>query len=141
MKERIYVCHTYYHVYVTLLKELALPKEKQGQATVLLSKMSTDFEQLKERLESLQFFEEVIEFDEKREFFFPELAEYRKPQGSFYKNMKARIRFTKLYAELEAPYIPVDFRQYKDIYVYCDSDPVGYFLNQNKIKYHAVEDG
>lgn len=141
MKERIYVCHTYYHVYVTLLKELALPKEKQGQATVLLSKMSTDFEQLKERLESLQFFEEVIEFDEKREFFFPELAEYRKPQGSFYKNMKARIRFTRRYAELEAPYIPVDFRQYKDIYVYCDSDPVGYFLNQNKIKYHAVEDG
>ena len=30
---------------------------------------------------------------------------------------------------------------YKDIYVYCDSDPIGYYLNQNHIRYHAVEDG
>ena len=29
MRERIYVCHTYYHVYVTFLKELALPREKR----------------------------------------------------------------------------------------------------------------
>ena len=56
MKERIYVCHTYYHVYVTFLKEFALPKEKQGGATVVLSKMSTDFESLKERLLALHYF-------------------------------------------------------------------------------------
>ena len=35
----------------------------------------------------------------------------------------------------------MDLRQYKDIYVYCDSDPIGYYLNQNHIRYHAVEDG
>ena len=51
MKERIYVCHTYYHVYVSFLKELNLPKEKRGQATLVLSKLSTDFEKLKERVE------------------------------------------------------------------------------------------
>ena len=141
MKDRIYVCHTFYHVYVTLLKELALPKEKQGSATLVLSKMSNDFTGMKERIEKTHFFEAVVEYDEKRETFFPELAEYKKDRGNIVLNMQSRILFTKKFAKLQADYIPVDFKQYKNIYVYCDSDPIGYYLNQNKIKYHALEDG
>lgn len=141
MKERIYVCHTYYHVYVTLLKEFALPKEKQQKATMVLSKMSTDFENLKERLEKTGVFEEVLEFDEKRHTFFPQLEELRKDRGSLFKNMLARMQYTKLYAQLEEPYVPVDFKAYKDIYVFCDSDPIGYYLNYRHIPYHALEDG
>lgn len=141
MKERIYVCHTYYHVYVTFLKELNLPKEERGQATLVLSKMSTDFENLKDRVEKTGLFAEIIEFDEKREDFFPELAQYRTDRGNIVSNMIARMKFTKRYAQLEAPYVPVDFKEYKDIYVFCDSDPIGYYLNQNKIHYHALEDG
>ena len=145
MKDRIYVCHTYYHVYVTFLKELKL-KAQQGKnwksgATLVLSGMSNNFENLKARVESTGLFEEVIEFDEKREDFFPELAKWRKGAGNFLGNLYCRIRFTRLYAKLEAPYIPVNFREYKDIYVYCDSDPIGYYLNQNRIFYHAMEDG
>ena len=49
MKARIYVCHTYYHVYITFLKELSLPEENRGQATLVLSKMSNDFENLNEK--------------------------------------------------------------------------------------------
>lgn len=141
MKERIYVCHTYYHVYVTFLKELSLPLEKRGQATLVLSKMSINFEDLKSRVEKTGLFEEVIEFDEKREDFFPELAKYRENAGNILLNLKNRIRFTKQLAKLQEPYIPVDFQRYKDIFVYCDSDPIGYYLNQNHIYYHAVEDG
>lgn len=144
-KERIYVCHTYYHVYVTFLKELKLRAERGNTwkpgATLVLSLMSTHFESLKERVESTGLFEEVIYFDEKREDFFPELAKLRKGAGGFLGNLRRRIRFTRLYAILEAPFVPVDFRKYRDIYVYCDSDPVGYYLNRNKIYYHAVEDG
>jgi hypothetical protein len=131
------------------LKELKLKEQKNEEnpgswypgATLVLSKMSTNFENLKSRVESTGLFAEVIEFDEKSEDFFPELAELRKSAGNFLGNLWKRIRFTKEYARLEAPYIPVDFRQYKDIYVYCDSDPIGYYLNQNKIYYHAIEDG
>ena len=149
MPDRIYVCHTYYHVYVTFLKELKLKELQNTQvpgswkqgATLVLSQMSNNFENLKARVESTGLFEKVIEFDEKREDFFPELAKWRKDTGNFLGNLLNRIRFTREYARLEAPYIPVDFRQYKDIYVYCDSDPIGYFLNQNKIYYHAMEDG
>ena len=141
MNDRIYVCHTYYHVYVTFLKELNLPKEMRGQAVLVLSKMSNDFEELKSRVEGTGLFAGVVEFDEKREDFFPQLARFRKDSGNFLQNLINRIRFTRLYARLEEPYIPVDFRKYKDIYVYCDSDPIGYYLNQKKIYYHALEDG
>ena len=37
--------------------------------------------------------------------------------------------------------MPVDFRQYEDVYVFCDSDPIGYYLSYKKIRYHALEDG
>lgn len=141
MKERIYVCHTYYHVYVTFLKEWNLPAEKRGQATLLLSKMSNNFEQLKSRVESTGLFEQVLEYEEKRADFFPELAAYRQDRSSFLRNMLARIRFTKKLARLNAPYVPVHFKEYRDIYVFCDSDPIGYYLNWKKIPYHAVEDG
>lgn len=141
MKERIYVCHTYYHVYVTFLKELALPREKRGQATLVLSKMSNNFESLKSRVEGTGLFEQVIEFDEKREDFFPELVKLRDGGPGFIGNLWSRIRFTRLYAKLEDPYIPVNFRDYGETYVYCDSDPIGYYLNQRRIPYHALEDG
>lgn len=135
------MCHTYYHVYITILKEFALDKDRLGEATIILSKMSNDFEALKERLIKSRLFAEVVEFDEKHASEFRELDFFQVNSGSVVKNMKARIRFTKLFAKLQEPFIPVDFRQYKDIYVFCDSDPIGYYLNQNRIYYHAVEDG
>jgi len=49
--------------------------------------------------------------------------------------------FTRKFADLLAPYIPVNLKEYGEIYVYCDSDPIGYYLNQKRIKYHALEDG
>lgn len=140
-KERIYVCHTYYHVYVACLKELALPKERQGGATLVLSTMSNDFGNLKERADRCLLFEEVVMFDEKEDTFFPELTKYHTDRGNLLINMLARIRYTKLFGKLEKAYVPVDFRQYQDIYVFCDSDPVGYYLSYEKIYYHAVEDG
>lgn len=141
MKDRIYVCHTFYHVYVSCLKELALPKEKQGKATLVLSTMSNDFGNLKERAGRCPLFEEVIMFDEKEDVFFPELQKYHTDRGNLLLNMLARIKYTKLFGKLEAQYVPVDFRSYKEIYVFCDSDPIGYYLNYRKIPYHAVEDG
>lgn len=140
-KERIYVCHTYYHVYVTFLKELALPETARGGATLVLSRLSNNFETLKERVESTGLFEAVAEFDEKRAEFFPQLEKWRRDTGSFVKNLWNRIRFTREFARLQEPFLPVDFWEYGEVYVYCDSDPIGYYLNQNRIYYHALEDG
>ena len=145
MNERIYVCHTYYHAYVAFLKELQLQRGKDrgavGEASLVLSSMSNDFEQFGERVKATGLFADVISFDEKREDYFPELASFRQDKGNIVLNMWQRIRFTKRYAELEEPFIPVDFRKYREIYVFCDSDPIGYYLNKNRIYYHALEDG
>lgn len=141
MKERIYVCHTFYHIYVSFLKEMNLPAERRGKATLVISHMSTDFGDFAQRVRQSGFFEEVVDFDEKHERFFPELAKYRRKESNFVKGLWNRIMYTKKFARLQAPFIPVDFKQYKDIYVFCDSDPIGFYLNANRIPYHAVEDG
>ena len=147
MHDRIYVCHTFYHVYVTCLKELDIRRkasaaEKEpGGATLVLSLMSNKFGDLKDRAKKSGLFEDVFEYDEKLDSFFPELEPLKKDSGNLFKNMINRIRFTKRLGQLEEPYVPVDLKDYRDIYVFCDSDPIGFYLNYKKIRYHALEDG
>ena len=141
MNKRIYVCHTYYHVYISCLKELRAEHPDRGHATLLLSLISTDFGDLKTRLTASGLFAEVHEFDEKNHDFFPELQKYRAKRGNVLRHMINRIIFCKKLGKAQIPYLPVDFRAYSDIYVYCDSDPIGYYLNYAKIPYHALEDG
>ncbi|MCM1261793.1 MAG: glycosyltransferase family 52 protein [Butyrivibrio sp.] len=141
MRKRIYVCHTYYHLYMTCLKELFLPKEEQGQAELILSRLSSDFGDMDERARKCGLFAKVYWLDEKRDSFFPQLEKYRKDRGNLLINMAARIIFTKKFGKLQEPYMPVDFKQYDDIYVFCDADPIGYYLSYKKIYYHALDDG
>lgn len=101
MKERIYVCHTFYHVYVACLKELYLPKEKRGQASLVLSTMSNNFGNLQERAKRCGLFEAVYLFDEKEDVFFPELQKYHQDKGNIVLNMFARIKYTKLLGKLQ----------------------------------------
>ena len=140
-KKRIYVCHTYYHVYVACLKELNLPEEERGGADLVLSRMSNDFGDLNERAEKSGLFGAVYWFDEKPFSFFEELLPLKQDTGSLVGNLINRMKFCRRLGKLEEPYVPVDFRSYPDIYVFCDSDPIGYYLSWKKIRYHAVEDG
>ena len=144
MSSRVYVCHTYYHALVTFLKELALRSggKGYGKDVLVLSSLSTDFSGFRERAEASGLFGSVVTFPEVRFTEMPELKELTENRGSLAANMIQRIRFTKRYAKLEDPYIPDVLRDRRnEIYVYCDSDPVGTWLNQNHIRYHAVEDG
>ena len=140
-KKRIYVCHTYYHVYVSCLKELNLADKERGGADLVLSTMSNNFGNLKDRAGRSGLFDEVFMFDEKEDVFFPQLQKYHKDRGNIVFNMFARIKYTKMLGKLQEPYVPVDFKNYQDIYVFCDSDPIGYYLSYRKIYYHALEDG
>lgn len=141
MKERVYVCHTYYHVYIACLKELNLPSDRRRKADLVLSTMSNDFGDLISRAKKSGIFNEVYMFEEKEDVYFPELAKYNTNKGNIILNMLSRIKYTKLLGKLQQPFIPVDFKEYKDIYVFCDSDPIGYYLSYKKIRYHALEDG
>lgn len=141
MFDRIYVCHTFYNVYVTLLKECSLPKEMQGKADIALSKMSTDFGNLKRELESCGMFRKVHELDERKDSDFPELEKYKRSYKNPLRHLWNRIILTKKLPRKMSPYITIDFKQYKDIYVYCDWDPIGWYLSYKHIYYHAMEDG
>ena len=140
-KKRIYVCHTYYHVYVACLKELNLPEEERGGADLVLSRMSNDFGDLDVRARESSLFGAVYWFDEKPFSFFEELLPLKQDTGSLVGNLINRMKFCRRLGKLEEPYVPVDFRSYPDIWVFCDSDPIGYYLSWKKIRYHAVEDG
>lgn len=141
LKKRIYICHTFYHAYIACLKELNRNENEWGEADLMLSSMSNDFGNLKQRAQESGLFAEVIPFDEKEESFFPELTPLHQDSGNIVGNMIRRIRFTRRFGKLLEPYIPVDLQAYEDIYVFCDSDPIGYYLNTHKIYYHALEDG
>lgn len=141
MKDRIYVCHTYYHVYVACLKELNLSAKDRGNAALVLSTMSNDFGNLKIRAQNCGLFEAVYMFEEKEDVNFPEVMKYHNDRGNLLLNMLARIKYTRLLGRMQQDYVPVDFKEYKNIYVFCDSDPIGYYLSYKKIHYHALEDG
>lgn len=72
-KSRLYVCHTFYHVYVAILKEMKLarnmPASAYQKADIALSAISTDFENLGDRLTKTAIFDTVIALDEKRRIF------------------------------------------------------------------------
>ena len=140
-KDRIYICHTYYHVYIAVTKELVGRQQSSGHADIALSTMSNNFETLKERLENSKVFDNVFMFDEKEDVTSQEVMKYHKDKGNIVLNLLQRIKYTKLLGKLQEPFIPTDMSKYKDVYVFCDSDPIGYYLNYKKIRYHAIEDG
>lgn len=107
----------------------------------MLSSMSTDFGDLGERLAASGLFAEVIPFEEKDYTYWPELVDLKRDRGNIVANMLQRVRFCRRLGELEAAFVPVDLARYDDIYVFCDSDPIGYYLTYRRIRYHAVEDG
>ncbi len=137
---RVYVCHTFYHVFVALLKELNI-KDKESFADIILSTMSNDFGGFDKPLKDSGVFRKVLFFEEKNAADLPELDKYKTDKKNIVLNMISRIKFTRKLAKAQEDLIPTDFDSYEDIYVFCDADPIGYYLNKKKIHYHAVEDG
>lgn len=116
-------------------------REHYGEATLVLSTMSNDFGALKERVEATGVFRDVYMFDEKADTTSEEVMKYHTDRGNLFLNLLQRIKYTKALGKLQEPFAPVDFSDYEDVYVFCDSDPIGYYLAYRKIHYHAIEDG
>ncbi len=140
-RKRVYICHTYYHAYVAAVKELVLGSAHYGEADMILSTLSNDFENLSDRLEASGVFGSVYMYDEKDGTDSPEVSSHHCDRGNIIANMIQRIIYTRELGRLQAEHIPTDLRAYEDVYVFCDSDPIGYYLNVYGIPYHALEDG
>lgn len=138
---RAYICHTFYHAYVATMKELNKGPSHRKEATLILSTMSNDFGTMKDRAESSGVYKDVYLFEEKEDISSPEVMAYHEDKGNIVSNLLQRIKYTRMLAKLQEPFVPVDLSSYDEVYVFCDSDPIGYYLNFKKIRYHALEDG
>lgn len=143
-KPRIYVCHTLYHVYVSLLKEMTMYKAEQQKgkkADIALSDIFMDFGGLDKRLSETNIFDRVYRLHEVSDEKIPGLMKYKENYNNVLIHLVNRLIFTKKYGKAQDQFFDIDFRMYQDIFVYCDSDAIGYYLNYHHIYYHAVEDG
>lgn len=141
--KRAYICHTYYHVYVSILKEINYQRasSKDSLGDIILSKMSTNFKDLKKRIENTGIFNNVLEMDEKRvTYLIKDNIDLYSKLPVIFKIFSGFLFYKKIALGLE-PFIDIDFSKYDKIFVFCDSDPIAYYLNNKKIKYIAVEDG
>ena len=118
---RIYICHTYYHAYIAVVKELVARHESNEKADIMLSTMSNDFGKLPERLNRASVFEHVYMFDEKEDVTSEEVMSYHRDKGNIVANLLQRITYTKLLGKLQEECIPTDLSRYQDVYVFCDS--------------------
>ena len=104
-KDKVYICHTYYHAYIATVKELVARQEGHSSADIILSTMSNDFGTLKERLEKAGVFENVYMYDEKEDVTSEEVMSYHQDKGNIIANLRQRITYTKLLGKLQEEYI------------------------------------
>ena len=157
MVKRVYFCHTFYHAYVACVKELliaggqgpgsragtdaAAQDASAGRADIVLSTMSNDWGEFPERIRAKGLFHEVLFYDEQTGAEDGELQALHRDRGNLVLNLLQRVRYTKRLGKLQEKHLPVDPGSYDEVNVFCDSDPIGYYLNYRKIRYHAIEDG
>jgi hypothetical protein len=92
-KDRIYICHTYYHAYIAVVKELIERKKGPARSDIMLSTMSNDFGTLSERLRRADIFENVYMYDEKEDVTSEEVMSYHRDKGNIVLNLMQRITY------------------------------------------------
>lgn len=121
----LYICSTYYHVYVTLLKRLA---GYEVTDCVICDDIPAG-EALARRLEKTSLFRNVW-FVRQREL--PEVRGKNTLDWMFFQH---RRRYKTL-----RPLLPFDLDDYGDIYIFHDGTPLGEYLNDAGRHYHLIED-
>ncbi len=122
----LYICTTYYHVYVLLLKRLT---GKQIKCDVVICNDIVNGEKLKDNLILSGLFRYV---------WFVDQTVLPEDKG---KNRLDRILFQhKRRAKAIRNILPFKINEYKDIYIFHDDTALGRYLNDEKMMYHLVED-
>ena len=122
---KLTVCTTYYHVYVTLLKRLAL----DWQTDLVLCDDIPTGKTLARRLEETALFSRVWFLEQS---LLPEVRGRNVLDWIFFQH---RRRYRTLH-----PLLPFRPESYDDIYLYHDGTAVGMYLNDARLSYHLVED-
>lgn len=126
MRKKLYLCLTYYHTLITLIKAL----ENEEKSIIYINNNIEGYAELSKRLKNTGCFESVCVFDGKT---------IKKLCKSVDKSiLKKPFRKRCLKRIIEQHFIK-DLRRY-EIYLYHDLSAVGKYCVQEKINYHLIED-
>lgn len=122
---KLYICSTYYHVYITLLKQFASPFEGD---LIICDDLPTGGT-LASNIRATNMFHNVW-FIKQSEL--PPVRSKNVIDYLFFKhNRRSKILRTML---------PFSVHNYEDIYIYHDGIPLGTYLNDERVPYHLIED-
>lgn len=122
---RLYICSTYYHVYITLLKQFATPTDTD---LVVCDDIPTG-KKLTERLSATGLFQNVWYVEQSK---FPEVRGKNWLDWTFFQHRRR--------AKQIRPLLPFHLEDYADVYIYHDGTPLGMYLADAKKRYHLIED-
>lgn len=122
---KLYICSTYYHVYITLLKYFASPFEGD---LVVCDDVPTG-KLLAEKLSTYPWFRHVWLVEQRR---FPEERGKGPVDWIFFQHKRREKRVR--------PLLPFDLDDYTDVYIYHDGTPLGMYLADVGRRYHLIED-
>lgn len=123
MGNKIYICHTVYHVFIAMLKAY-----KDRRIDILLIDTINNVQDLGKRLVSSGIFQNVIIINRKKVFG----RSIRTYLGNYINN---RLRMGKISINLSF------LDKYSEVFIFNDYSEIGDYLEQKKIKYHLLEDG
>lgn len=122
---RLYICSTYYHVYIVLLKQFADP---QASDLVVCDDIPTG-KQLTAKLQEAGLFHRVWYVEQSK---LPEVRGWNRLDWVLFQHRR-RFRIVR-------PMLPFDLDNYQDIYIFHDGTPLGMYLADAKRPYHLIED-
>lgn len=122
---KLYICSTYYHIYITLLKQFADPTD----ADLAICDDIPTGERLTERLSVTGLFHNVWYVEQSK---LPEVRGKGPLDWIFFQHRRRAKQIT--------PLLPFYLRDYADVYIYHDGTPLGMYLADVGKKYHLIED-
>lgn len=122
--KKIYICNAYYHVLITLLKEI-----NNKNVDIILSDSIPKYKVLGKRILNKNIINNIYYVEEKK------INLPKEPifLGKIFHFSNIRKAVTK--------HLNINFENYDDIIIYNDWTPLGYYLSAAKIKYILYEDG
>lgn len=125
---KIFICHTEYHVLIAMLKTL---KNKDEKNEIVLYGTISEVDKLCKKLLKNNIFEKVYIFN------YIDIDEYKKiPKGN---NIFDRIIKNKKF--INNNYNFGFLKEKNNIYIFNDDSIIGRYLRLNKIRYNLIEDG
>lgn len=124
--KKIYICHTYFQVYITLIKTI-IQKNKND---IVICNTIPDSKKLIKSLKKSELFNEIYYYDE-----VSVLDEFRRQK------IERKIFRTNQMINLFEQNAEFDLSSYNHIYIYNDWTTIGAYIMDKKLNYHLIEDG